>query len=79
MDVRNGFYQLFLVLFIYYIYLNTREMTNFSYTDPDEDPAPQDNDDSGWTSIPSDYTDYIVKGDTEIGGSSLDDCNEIGS
>jgi hypothetical protein len=53
-------------------------MTNFSYTDPEENPEPQDEDDAGWTSIPSDHTDYIVKGEDEIRDTSLDDCNEIG-
>jgi hypothetical protein len=48
-------------------------MMNLSYTDPDENPVPEDNDDSGWTSIPSDHNDFIVKGDTEIRGISLDD------
>lgn len=37
---------------------------NFNYTDPEEDSTPEDDSDSGWTSIPSDSSDYIVKGDT---------------
>jgi hypothetical protein len=51
-------------------------MTNFSYPDPEEAPAEDNNDDAGWTSIPTDYNDFIVKGDTEIRGISLDgDCD----
>lgn len=37
---------------------------NFNYSDPDENPTPQNDGDSDWTSIPSDGSDYIVKGDT---------------
>ncbi|MDN3588075.1 hypothetical protein QWY86_15435 [Pedobacter aquatilis] len=41
---------------------------NLKYPDPDED-AP--NDDNGWDTVPSDYNDVIVKGDTPDIGESL--------
>ncbi|GGI23633.1 hypothetical protein [Pedobacter mendelii] len=46
---------------------------NLNYPDPEENPIPSDDNDSGWTSIPSDEHDYIVKGDTEPKGMCLDE------
>ncbi len=48
---------------------------NFNCTDPDpeENPLPQDDNDSGWNTVPSDYNDVITKGDRPDVGESLSD------
>lgn len=46
---------------------------NLNYPDPEENSVQADDDDSSWTSIPSDKYDYITKSEIELDDNCLDE------